>query len=208
MESSNVTPVESRAVSRAEREARQGHRAGVLWLTGLSGSGKSTIALAAERELFGAGARVYMLDGDNLRTGLCGDLGFGLDDRAENICRVAETARLFVSAGHLVLCSFVSPTQAVRDRACGIIGAADFHEVFVDADLATCERRDVKGLYARARRGEIRGFTGIDSPYEAPTAPSLVLPSASESVPACTEMLLTFARERFGVPAAHAPDHA
>ncbi|MEM9930884.1 MAG: adenylyl-sulfate kinase, partial [Bacteroidota bacterium] len=169
----NIHPIYDRIVQRAEREARTGHRAGVIWLTGLSGSGKSTIAAAVERELFERGHQVVLLDGDNVRTGLCGDLGFSLGDRQENIRRIAEAAKLFVGAGAQVLCSFVSPTRAIRALAQDIIGPEDFFEVFVNTPLEVCEARDVKGLYAKARAGEIKGFTGIDSPYEAPEAPFL-----------------------------------
>lgn len=178
----NIHPIFGRTVQRAEREAANGHRAGVIWLTGLSGSGKSTIATAVERELFAAGHFVVLLDGDNVRTGLCGDLGFSLEDRKENIRRIAETAKLFVAAGAQVLCSFVSPTREIRAMARDIIGAEDFLEVFVNTPLEVCEARDVKGLYAKARAGEIKGFTGIDSPYEAPEAPFLDLKTAGQSV--------------------------
>lgn len=178
----NIHPIFGRTVQRSERETANGHRAGVVWLTGLSGSGKSTIATAVERELFAAGHFVVLLDGDNVRTGLCGDLGFSLEDRKENIRRIAETAKLFVAAGAQVLCSFVSPTRDIRAMAKDIVGAEDFLEVFVNTPLEVCEARDVKGLYAKARAGEIKGFTGIDSPYEAPEAPFLDLKTAEQSV--------------------------
>lgn len=178
----NIHPIHDRLVQRAERETANGHPAGVVWLTGLSGSGKSTIAAAVERRLFEAGNFVVLLDGDNVRTGLCGDLGFSLDDRRENIRRIAEAAKLFVGAGAIVLCSFVSPTRAIRALARDIIGATDFREVFVNTPLEVCEARDVKGLYAKARAGQIKGFTGIDSPYEAPAAPFLDLKTAELSV--------------------------
>lgn len=178
----NIHPIFERTVQRTEREQRNGHRGGVIWLTGLSGSGKSTIATAVERELFDAGHHVVLLDGDNVRTGLCGDLGFSLTDRRENIRRIAEVAKLFVAAGAQVLCSFVSPTREIRSLARSIIGAEDFYEVFVNTPLEVCEARDVKGLYAKARAGEIKGFTGIDSPYEAPEDPFLDLLTAQQSV--------------------------
>lgn len=181
----NIHPIFERTVQRAERERGNGHRAGVVWLTGLSGSGKSTIAAAVERTLFSAGHFVVLLDGDNVRTGLCGDLGFSLEDRKENIRRIAETAKLFVAAGAQVLCSFVSPTREIRSMAKGIVGAEDFYEVFVNTPLEVCEARDVKGLYAKARAGEIKGFTGIDSPYEAPENPFLDLKTAEQTVEAC-----------------------
>lgn len=178
----NLHPIFERTVQRSERETRNGHRGGVIWLTGLSGSGKSTIATAVERELFQQGHFVVLLDGDNVRTGLCGDLGFSLEDRKENIRRIAETAKLFVTAGAQVLCSFVSPTREIRRMARDIIGKGDFYEVFVNTPLAVCEARDVKGLYAKARAGEIKGFTGIDSPYEAPETPFLTLKTEDQSV--------------------------
>lgn len=178
----NIHPIHDRIVQRSERETANGHRAGVVWLTGLSGSGKSTIAAAVEREMFTAGHFVVLLDGDNVRTGLCGDLGFSLEDRKENIRRIAETAKLFVAAGAQVLCSFVSPTREIRSMAQNIIGADDFYEVFVNTPLEICEARDVKGLYAKARAGEIKGFTGIDSPYEAPENPFLDLKTADQTV--------------------------
>lgn len=178
----NIHPIFERTVQRAEREQRNAHRGGVLWLTGLSGSGKSTIAAAVERELFTTGHFVVLLDGDNVRTGLCGDLGFSFEDRKENIRRIAETAKLFVNAGAQVLCSFVSPTREIRAMARTIIGGEDFYEVFVNTPLEICEARDVKGLYAKARAGEIKGFTGIDSPYEAPEDPFLDLQTANQSV--------------------------
>ena len=201
MSQPHLYPVASRAVARADREARAGHRGGVYWLTGLSGAGKSTVALRAERELFAAGANVRLLDGDDVRTGLCADLGFSLDDRRENIRRVACVARLFCESGAVVLCSFVSPTRAVRELAREIVGPDDFHEVHVAADLATCEARDVKGLYARARAGEIRGFTGVDSPYEPPEHPALRLDTSGESAEASAKTLLDFVRTRSALPA-------
>lgn len=178
----NIHPIFERTVQRQEREQRNGHRGGVFWLTGLSGSGKSTIAAAVERTLYGKGHFVVLLDGDNVRTGLCGDLGFSLEDRKENIRRIAETAKLFVAAGAQVLCSFVSPTRDIRSMARDIIGEDDFYEVFVNTPLEVCEARDVKGLYAKARAGEIKGFTGIDSPYEAPQHPFLDLRTADQTV--------------------------
>ncbi|OAV44341.1 adenylyl-sulfate kinase [Lewinella sp. 4G2] len=178
----NIHPVFDRMVPRSEREARNGHVGGVFWLTGLSGSGKSTIATAAERLLFDAGHHVVLLDGDNIRSGLCNNLGFSLEDRQENIRRIAEVAKLFAVSGAIVMCSFVSPTRKIRSMAGKIIGLQDFYEVFVNTPLEICEQRDVKGLYAKARRGEIKGFTGIDSPYEAPEDPFLDLRTADLTV--------------------------
>jgi len=157
-----------------------------VWFTGLSGSGKSTIAGALARRLVAAGVTTYTLDGDNLRHGLNGDLGFSTEDRVENIRRVAEVARLFADAGIVTLVPVISPYRAGRDAARALHEAADlpFVEVFVDAPLETCEARDPKGLYVKARSGALPGFTGIDDPYEAPTAPDLVVPSAQVDVDA------------------------
>jgi adenylylsulfate kinase len=182
MSKENIHPIFDRLVGREEREERLGQRARVLWLTGLSGSGKSTIAEALERELFAAGFFAQVLDGDNIRTGINNNLGFSLEDREENIRRIAEVANLYLNSGVIVLCSFISPTLAIRERAATIIGEEDFLEIFVDTPLAVCESRDVKGLYAKARRGEIKGFTGIDSPYEAPKNPFLTLPTENQTV--------------------------
>jgi adenylylsulfate kinase len=173
----HLHPIDSLMVGRPEREQRQGHRALVVWLTGLSGSGKSTLALALERRLFDEGVRVSLLDGDNVRTGINRNLGFHEEDRSENIRRIAEVARLFAQSGLVVLCAFISPTRAMRELARGIIGEADFLEVFVDAPLEVCEARDVKGLYAKARDGHLPGFTGIDAPFEPPLTPGLHLPT-------------------------------
>jgi len=169
------------AVSRADREALLGQRGGVVWFTGLSGSGKSTVARAVETNLAATGRLVYVLDGDNVRHGLCADLGFSAADRTENIRRLAHVAALFVDAGVLVLTAFISPFRADRALARTLLGD-DFLEVFVDASLATCEQRDPKGLYKKARAGEIREFTGISSPYEPPERPELVLPNGDRSL--------------------------
>ena len=162
-------------VTRTARERRLGQRGGVVWFTGLSGSGKSTVARALEERLAAAGRLVYVLDGDNIRQGLCKDLGFSDADRSENIRRIGHVAALFVDAGAIVLTAFISPFRADRLQARAAIGEADFLEVFVDAPLATCERRDPKGLYQQARKGQIAAFTGISSPYEPPLQPDLHL---------------------------------
>ncbi|MEO0874622.1 MAG: adenylyl-sulfate kinase, partial [Bacteroidota bacterium] len=159
------------------------------WLTGLSGSGKSTIAQGVERKLFEAGYFPQVLDGDNIRSGINNNLGFSLEDRQENIRRIAEVAKLYTHSGIVVLSSFISPTRAIRQQAAEIIGPEDFLEIFVDTPLEVCEARDVKGLYAKARRGEIKGFTGIDSPYEAPTKPYLSIPTAEMSVEEAVEQV-------------------
>lgn len=167
-------------LDRAERGQLLGASGATVWFTGLSGSGKSTVAVALERLLVEAGRPAYVLDGDNLRHGLNGDLGFSAEDRDENVRRVSEVARLMADAGVVALVPLVSPYRAARDRARAVHEAAGlpFFEVFVDTPLEECERRDPKGLYAKARAGEIKGFTGIDDPYEAPLSPELVLTPA------------------------------
>ena len=164
-------------VTRAEREAATGHAGSTVWLTGLSGSGKSTVAIALEQLLVRGGTPAYLLDGDNLRHGLNGDLGFDAASRAENVRRAGEVALLFADAGVVAIVPLISPYRADRDRvrARHQETGVPFVEVFVDTPIEPCEQRDVKGLYAKARAGEIKGFTGIDDPYEAPTEPDLVL---------------------------------
>jgi bifunctional enzyme CysN/CysC len=173
---------ESWNIPREEREARNGHRAAVLWFTGLSGAGKSTIARAVERELFQLGCQTMLLDGDQVRHGLCGDLGFSARDREENIRRVGEVARLFFEAGNIVLCTFVSPFRADRERVRRLLPEGRFVEIHVDVDLETVKARDPKGLYQKAERGEILHFTGISSPYEAPEAAEIRLDTTESSV--------------------------
>jgi bifunctional enzyme CysN/CysC len=169
----NTTQV-AHLVQRAERETRNAHRGGVVWLTGLSGAGKSTLAMGAERALFNRGRQAYVLDGDNVRNGLCSDLGFSMHERDENLRRVAELAALFADAGFVVISSFISPLAKERDFARSRF-PANFHEIYVKASLAACEARDPKGLYKRARRNEIPDFTGISSPFDAPETPELVV---------------------------------
>ncbi|MEL7220478.1 MAG: adenylyl-sulfate kinase [Bacteroidota bacterium] len=189
MSTENIHPIFERLVDRSEREERLQQRAKVFWFTGLSGSGKSTIAEGVERRLFSEGYFPQVLDGDNIRSGINNNLGFSLDDRQENIRRIAEVAKLYANSGALVLCSFISPTQAIRAMAAKIIGKEDFLEVFVDTPLEICESRDVKGLYAKARRGEIKGFTGIDSPYEPPVAPFLHIQTATLEVAEAVDLV-------------------
>jgi len=177
--STNITASESE-IDRSARWRRNGHRGGVYWLTGLSGSGKSTIAWETERQLFLKGFNVYVLDGDNVRTGLNANLGFSPEDRAENIRRVGEVASLFADSGTIVLASFISPYQSDRDRARQAAGDS-FHEVYIKADLSVCETRDPKGLYKKARAGEIPAFTGISAPYEAPEAPECILDTDADT---------------------------
>jgi adenylyl-sulfate kinase len=168
------------SVSTADRERLMGQRGCVLWFTGLSGSGKSTLANALDVELHGRGIKTVLLDGDNVRHGLCGDLGFSADDRHENLRRIAEVAKLMADTGLVVLTAFVSPYRSDRDRARAIVGPERFAEIYVDAPVDVCATRDVKGLYAKAQAGLIPDFTGVNSPYEAPLAPELTVASGSE----------------------------
>jgi bifunctional enzyme CysN/CysC len=193
--SSNLTRVEHQ-VSASDRTIRNRHAGGVLWFTGLSGAGKSTLAIEAEKELFNRGYQVYVLDGDNVRNGLNTNLGFSPEDRAENIRRVGEVAALFAEAGVLVISAFISPYRSDRDRARLAAGDA-FHEIYVEADLATCESRDPKGLYKRARAGEIEDFTGISAPYEAPAAPELVVDTAKSDIPSCVAEVVRYVEAVF-----------
>jgi adenylylsulfate kinase len=185
----NIHPETRRFLGREAKEHLLGQRGVVLWLYGLSGSGKSTIANAAERELHAAGRMTTILDGDNLRTGLNSNLGFSDDDRTENVRRVAETAKLLAGQGIITLVSVITPMRAQRALAAGIVGA-DFHEVYVKADFDTCASRDPKGLYAKAREGRISQFTGRDSGFEEPVAPALILDTQTRSVDECAADLL------------------
>jgi bifunctional enzyme CysN/CysC len=187
-------------IPRTERELKNGHRAAVLWLTGLSGSGKSTIGRQLERTLFEAGYQTMLLDGDQLRHGISGDLGFDEADRRENIRRAAEVARLFYEQGSIVICTFVSPFAADRERARKVIGNDGFFEIFVDCDIDECRRRDPKGLYARADRGEIPNFTGVSSAYEPPAKPEITLKTTDQSVGQSVEQILTELRKRAVLP--------
>ena len=180
------------SVDRAARAEQRGHRSAILWFTGLSGSGKSTLANAVNQALFERGLACYVLDGDNIRHGLCKDLGFSDADREENIRRIGEVAKLFVDAGVVALTAFVSPFKADRDKARGLVEAGDFIEIHCSADLGVCEERDTKGLYAKARAGEIKEFTGISSPYEAPEAPELKVDTGSQSLEQSVEQVLTY----------------
>jgi bifunctional enzyme CysN/CysC len=179
-------------VTRHERAVRNGHAGAVIWLTGLSASGKSTLAMAVERRLFARGCFVYVLDGDNVRAGINKDLGFSPEDRTENIRRVAEVAALFADAGAIAITAFISPFRKDRDEARAAAGSA-FHEIYVSADLATCEARDPKGLYRRARSGEVKEFTGVTAPYEPPEAAELVVDTSKHSIEECVEQLYAYA---------------
>ena len=169
-------------VDRAARAKQRGHRSAILWFTGLSGAGKSTLANAVNGALFERGLGSYVLDGDNIRHGLCKDLGFSDAAREENIRRIGEVSKLFLDAGIVVLTAFVSPFKSDRDKARALVAAGDFIEIHCAADLDVCEERDTKGLYAKARAGEIKEFTGISSPYEAPENPELRLDTGSQSL--------------------------
>jgi len=169
-------------LSRADHEIRLGQRGKVFWFTGLSGSGKSTLAIALEAKLFEQGFHVTVLDGDNIRTGINNNLGFSEEDRTENIRRIAEIARLFVANGQICIVSFISPMIVMRQQAKDIIGESDFVEVFIDTPLEECEARDVKGLYKKARAGEIPDFTGIHAPYEAPVRPAVHVKTQGKTI--------------------------
>jgi bifunctional enzyme CysN/CysC len=195
--SENVFSVTHR-VSEEDRVRANRHRGGILWFTGLSGAGKSTLAIELERALFAERYQVYTLDGDNVRQGLSADLGFSPGDRAENIRRIGEVAALFAEAGFVVITAFISPYRADRER----IRARHpkyFNEVFINAPLEVCEGRDTKGLYRRARAGEVKEFTGISAPYEAPLAPELEIRTAEKAVQACVAELLAFVEQRLAI---------
>ena len=165
-------------------------KAKVLWFTGLSGSGKSTIAVALEKELYARGFHCYLLDGDNVRTGLCNNLGFIAEERSENIRRISETSKLFIDAGVICINAFVSPTIEIRQMAKDIIGEEHFIEVYVNTPLEVCEARDVKGLYKKARAGEIKNFTGIDAPYEAPLNPQVEIKTVTQSIEEACQLII------------------
>lgn len=183
-------------VTRERRRAQNGHRSCVLWFTGLSGAGKSTLAHAVEEVLHQAGCRTFVLDGDNVRHGLCSDLGFGAKDRSENIRRIAEAAKLLTEAGVITMAAFISPFHADRVKARSLFPHGDFIEIYCSAPLEVCESRDVKGLYSRARAGEVPEFTGISSPYEAPANPELVVDTGISSLEECVAQVLGLLRER------------
>ncbi|QEY32860.1 adenylyl-sulfate kinase [Synechococcus sp. RSCCF101] len=190
------------AVNREDRARQRGHRSAILWFTGLSGSGKSTLANAVNAELFQHGLAAYVLDGDNIRHGLCKDLGFSDADREENIRRIGEVARLFLDAGVIVLTAFVSPFRSDRDRARSLVADGDFVEIHCAASLSVCEERDPKGLYAKARAGAIKDFTGISSPYEEPESPELRLNTGEQDLASCVASVLDHLRAKGILPAA------
>ncbi len=179
-----------------EREAKNGHKGSVIWLTGLSASGKSTIAQGLASKLFDQNVKVYVLDGDKIRTGLCQDLNFSHEDRTENIRRIGEVSKLFLDAGMIVIVAFISPYCTDRDKARHMIDAGRFIEVFVDCPIEVCEKRDPKGLYAKARNGEIADFTGISAPYELPQNPEIHLKTDQMNITQCIEEILNYLRQQ------------
>ncbi|ANE56298.1 MULTISPECIES: adenylyl-sulfate kinase [Methylomonas] len=179
-------------INRAQRAALNGHRSAILWFTGLSGAGKSTLAHAVEERLHELGCRTFVLDGDNVRQGLCADLGFSDQDRRENIRRIAEVAKLMLEAGIITLTAFISPFQVERLQARQLVAANDFIEIYCSCDLAVCEQRDTKGLYQKARQGEIKWFTGISSPYEVPLHPDLIVETGRDSLDDCVDRVMEF----------------
>ena len=190
------------SVDRAGRADKRGHRSAILWFTGLSGSGKSTLANAVNAALFERGLATYVLDGDNVRHCLCKDLCFSDADREENIRRIGEVAKLFLDAGVIVLTAFVSPFRADRDKARDLVEAGDFFEIFCAADLDVCESRDPKGLYAKARSGAIKEFTGISSPYEAPDTPELKIDTGAQELAQSVEVVIKALQDKGVIPAA------
>ncbi len=189
-ETNHIYPIFDRMLGRADKEELLKQHGLMIWFTGLSGSGKSTIAIALERELQQRGLLCRILDGDNIRSGINNNLGFSAEDRVENIRRIAEVGKLFVDTGIITLAAFISPNNEIREMAAGIIGKEDFLEIYVSTPLEECERRDVKGLYAKARRGEIKNFTGISAPFEDPAHPALSLDTSKLSLKESVDQLL------------------
>ncbi len=183
-------------VTRIRREKQNGHKSTIIWFTGLSGAGKSTLAHAVEERLHQMNCRTFVLDGDNVRHGLCGDLGFTDQDRQENIRRIAEVAKLMLEAGTITLTAFISPFRAERNLARNLVPHGDFIEIYCSCDLTICEQRDVKGLYKKARQGEIKYFTGISSPYEAPEKPELSVDTGKHTLEECVDQVLELLKER------------
>ena len=190
MTENNIYPIFDRMLSRQDKEELLKQHSVMIWFTGLSGSGKSTIAIALERELHKRGLLCRILDGDNIRSGINNNLGFTEADRIENIRRIAEVSKLFVDTGIITIAAFISPSNDIREMAANIIGKDDFLEVYVSTPIEKCERRDVKGLYAKARRGEIKNFTGISAPFEAPAHPALTLDTSALSLEESVNKLL------------------
>jgi adenylylsulfate kinase len=191
LKSSNIV-WHTASVTRQQREQKNGHKSVIIWFTGLSGAGKSTLAHAVEDQLFQRGCNTYVCDGDNIRHGLCGDLGFSPEHRVENIRRIGEVAKLFLDAGVIVLTAFISPYRADRERARERVAAGNFIEVYCRCTLEVCEKRDVKGLYQRAKAGEIKEFTGVSAPYEEPVAPEIVIDTDKYSVRECVNTIMQY----------------
>lgn len=192
----HLYPQFEKMLSRDERQQRLGQRSHVFWLYGLSGSGKSTLAIALEKTLFAQGRFVQVLDGDNIRTGLNQNLGFSDEDRLENIRRIAHVARLYAQSGVIVVASFITPKEELREMAREIVGTTDFSGIYVKASYETCAKRDPKGLYAKVKAGEVKQFTGKDSGFEEPAAPELLIDTENETVEQSLERLLTYAKPR------------
>ena len=189
-ETKHIYPIFDRMLSRSDKEELLKQHSVMIWFTGLSGSGKSTIAIALERELQKRGLLCRILDGDNIRSGINNNLGFSAEDRIENLRRIAEIGKLFVDTGIITIAAFISPNNDIREMAANIIGKEDFMEIYVSTPIEECERRDVKGLYAKARKGEIKNFTGISAPFEAPQHPALSLDTSKLSVEESVNKLL------------------
>ncbi len=187
------------SINRTDRNALKGHHSVVVWFTGLSGSGKSTLANEVDKTLFSKGIHSYVLDGDNIRHGLNNDLGFSETDRSENIRRTAEVSKLMANAGIVTLVSFITPLRSDRKLAKAIIGEQDFIEVFIDTPIEVCEERDIKGLYAKARKGEIPNFTGISAPYEAPEHPDLIIKTADKTIASSADDICDYILKRINI---------
>lgn len=201
--SSGNTVWHTPTVSRAHRELSNGHKSAILWFTGLSGAGKSTLAHAVEERLNSIGVNTFVLDGDNVRHGLCSDLGFSDDDRTENIRRIGEIAKLFIDAGIITLTAFISPFRSDRKNVRDLVDRHDFIEVYCNATLMECERRDVKGLYKKARQGEIAQFTGLTSPYESPESPEIEIDTGKDSVEECVDIIVSYLQRNAILPYYH-----
>jgi adenylylsulfate kinase len=202
MADGHIHPDFEQFLQRGDKERQLKQRAKVIWLTGLSGAGKTTVAVGLEQALHAAGHFTQVLDGDNIRSGINANLGFSEADRTENIRRIAEIAKLFLNSGIITICCFVSPGKAMRELARNIVGETDFIEVYINASLETCEQRDVKGLYAKARRGEINHFTGVTAPFEAPENPAIELRTDLQTPEASIAQLLQFIQPLITAPQA------
>lgn len=198
-EMENIHPIFDKILSRKEKEELLGQKSLVIWMVGLSGSGKSTIAKALEAELHRQGRLTQLLDGDNLRTGINNNLGFSEADRIENIRRAAEVSKLFLNCGVITICSLISPTEEIRQMAENIVGAESYFEVFINCPIEVCEQRDVKGLYKKARAGELKNFTGIDSPFIPPQKPSIEVRTDLVSLEECTRRILSEINKRIAI---------